>query len=908
MRSSVPSTPSIRARICIVTTELAGPDYNGGIGTANRELALALRAEGHEVDVLYTRVENGRPHCARGRFAEQVERFRGLGIRLMCIANRGAWNDWKGKSRQVMEHLIGHRYDLAMFDDTQGHAYYPLLARRTGCPELAGTKICVVAHSASEWIHDINGYPVRDIAEVRQMEMERRAIELADAVIAPSRYILDKYAGYGWKLPREVHVRPNIMAPPPAAPRATGPVPIDEIVFFGRIETRKGVWNFCRVLDRLKHELSGIAVTFLGKPVIEEGRSTVLRLVRASAGWPFDVNILASYDRDQALAYLKGGRRLAIMPSIEDNSPYAVLECLTHGIPFLASDRGGGGELVAERSRRYCLVAPDVGAVAARLRQVLAEGAMQAEPAEPAEISNRRFLDTVAALLDRPDWQTDPAPAPRARAGRPLLVVLAGRNAGEGASRDIARLARDHGPDTTIFLLAAGDDFDLPDLPENVIRRDAAGFAGIVDEIAGDSPSCVVFCSLAEPATPEWIARAAAFLPGSGRTVALTGVSGNRLETGREILPPYFSRAETELAPRSEPIGNSRALLLLAEESNSGFVAVAPRALALVRELSPWDPQRGCMIAPQTFVHAMLLGICGAGFEFELVPDVAIPAGGGSEFSPVFELGSMVRAGAPALLGDGDNAHRLLLSRLGYETLLSHARAGEGRRFLASLQARYAGVESEAGAASGGPELTRRLARLAHAVGQIGLAREMATQLVSARGNLPGNRRISADELPAYVDSMLRSIDLFKLAENGTFRGINLSESWSLKMYPDDRTLELHANPGGSGRAMLNFPSIDLTGIEYFDSRISLPDADVSPVRFRFELTTLAGGATTAEEATLGAQETRDFQLPIPAACRQPCRVLVSVEMADIDAENRNAYTRWILPRFLAGIAGEANG
>jgi len=46
-------------RVCIVTGEMAGPDYNGGIGTANRGLALALQNAGFSVDVLYTRVEGG---------------------------------------------------------------------------------------------------------------------------------------------------------------------------------------------------------------------------------------------------------------------------------------------------------------------------------------------------------------------------------------------------------------------------------------------------------------------------------------------------------------------------------------------------------------------------------------------------------------------------------------------------------------------------------------------------------------------------------------------------------------------------------------------------------------------------------------------------------------------------------
>src|SRR5687767_3089923 len=81
------------ARICIVTGEIAGPDFNGGIGTANRTFAIELHRAGYEVDVLYTRVNDGSPFSFRTSFDEQVETFRSLGIRLMCIYNPGRWND-----------------------------------------------------------------------------------------------------------------------------------------------------------------------------------------------------------------------------------------------------------------------------------------------------------------------------------------------------------------------------------------------------------------------------------------------------------------------------------------------------------------------------------------------------------------------------------------------------------------------------------------------------------------------------------------------------------------------------------------------------------------------------------------------------------------------------------------------
>ena len=164
--------------------------------------------------------------------------------------------------------------------------------------------------------------------------MERRSIELADTVRAPSEYVLKKYRSYGWTIPSSSIVLPNLVCTDRPLGQCGKRTLIKEIVFFGRLETRKGLWMFCRALDRLKYKLSHYQVTFLGKATFENGMSTAARLVRYSATWPFTVRLLTNFDRAQALAYLKAPARLAIMPSPEDNSPSTIVECLEGGIPF----------------------------------------------------------------------------------------------------------------------------------------------------------------------------------------------------------------------------------------------------------------------------------------------------------------------------------------------------------------------------------------------------------------------------------------------------------------------------------------------------------------------------------------------------------------------------------------------
>ena len=45
--------------------------------------------------------------------------------------------------------------------------------------------------------------------------------------------------------------------------------------------------------------------------------------------------------------YMQEGHRLAVMPSLLENSPFTVMECLMGGLPFLTTRIGGVEEMIA---------------------------------------------------------------------------------------------------------------------------------------------------------------------------------------------------------------------------------------------------------------------------------------------------------------------------------------------------------------------------------------------------------------------------------------------------------------------------------------------------------------------------------------------------------------------------------
>ena len=72
-------------KICIVTTEIAGPVSNGGIGTAYTTLAKALAKAGHEVTILFTKGAIS----MFGPFEQHVQAYKKENITLIGLPHTG---------------------------------------------------------------------------------------------------------------------------------------------------------------------------------------------------------------------------------------------------------------------------------------------------------------------------------------------------------------------------------------------------------------------------------------------------------------------------------------------------------------------------------------------------------------------------------------------------------------------------------------------------------------------------------------------------------------------------------------------------------------------------------------------------------------------------------------------------
>jgi glycosyltransferase involved in cell wall biosynthesis len=395
-------------RVAFVADELLGYAGNG-IGTTTTFVSLALARMGHGVEVFFA-------GCTpTGTVDPEWQRlYDDAGVRIREVP-RGEQQVEPGhfaRSRDVEAALRADPPDVVVVQDLGAPAYTALRLRRLGLA-FEGTSFVIFCHGTRQWITDVSR-KVRVLPGAHAVTvLERASVELADAVVSPSAYLVDWMRGEGWQLPEQTFVIPHVSRagatgqPPPARAQASR---VERVAFFGRLEERKGVRPFVAALNALDPELlERLDVDFIGRPTPPwpvEGVKELLseQTRRALRGLTFETRL----DQHEALDRVGRPGTLVVMPSFEENSPNTVYECLENRIPFIASNVAGIRELVAPEDRARVLFEPTADGIAQALRRALADGEAL-HPARPAfdDAESLRHWEDVLALPAHPAPPTD---------------------------------------------------------------------------------------------------------------------------------------------------------------------------------------------------------------------------------------------------------------------------------------------------------------------------------------------------------------------------------------------------------------------------------------------------------------------------------------------------------------------
>jgi glycosyltransferase involved in cell wall biosynthesis/GT2 family glycosyltransferase len=345
-------------RICIVANELNHLFRNGGIGTHNSLLAESLAAAGWDVHILY---------CADVEEPEKLTRCR-------QILNEQRINFWhlseftsptedgvecglvgyidkhSMRVRRGLEQLNDvHHFELIEFAEWSGYGFRTVQAHKMA-GALPDARIIGRLHSSNQWCREGNRSWLCGSDDLIRDYFERYSFEHADVQLSPSRYMFEYAASIGWDVRDDAQVIKYCFPASATRLRAVGSG-TPELVFFGRLESRKGLKLFLQVAQSLPTD---VQIAFLGRETPVEG-TPAGELIRNMLGErPYTLH--TDFDREQAMEYLQSGNRVAVMPSLIENYPFTVLECATNGTPFIASNVGGIPEIVASADLQQALL------------------------------------------------------------------------------------------------------------------------------------------------------------------------------------------------------------------------------------------------------------------------------------------------------------------------------------------------------------------------------------------------------------------------------------------------------------------------------------------------------------------------------------------------------------------------
>jgi O-antigen biosynthesis protein len=424
LRKAQPSKVAV-----LVSSEYEGIYKNGGIGTYYRRLAEQLNAEGWYVILLLTWTEKGFggeselaavKHIFSTFETEQVLNLQPVHLRMLSARAQDVYDRTSICCFffvQAILHCFPASLVYAEFPEMMGSAYRTVQAGQSGF--LGHNCITAVTmHSSHEWVYEANEKcEENDPSRLwRVADYERFSLENADLSFFPSHFLRDKVESYGWNTARAIHM-PNLMPLLDTTGSGRSDLPkLDEakvaVVFFGRLEERKGLCTFVEALHALPPTLRRtLHVLFLGKivPLYSTPLAHLDSRQYIEREMPTDVSysILSDLYSAEALHYVHEQRcPVVCLTSPQENFPNTALEMGQLPVKLVVSDTGGFREtleLVKRSAGLYWFEPKNPQALAHTIHRAIADdGAAPAVP-RPVDIErvNRSLLERKMTLIEQ---------------------------------------------------------------------------------------------------------------------------------------------------------------------------------------------------------------------------------------------------------------------------------------------------------------------------------------------------------------------------------------------------------------------------------------------------------------------------------------------------------------------------
>lgn len=366
--------PTVDKVALLITSEYEGIFKNGGVGTHYKTLSEELTNHGWYVILVLCTNDSSYGGISTLAHVKNIFSIREISETLalqpvhrqLLAGVQYNWTDYQSLCSLFYTQAVSHLFPgiplYIEFHEMYGAGYHTVQAKRCGVLS-ANCMVGVTMHSGCEWVYEANEWFAEEYPyEYKQLcDYEQFLFENADLTFFPSHYLAEKVKSYGWQTNHAKHMPYFI----PILKRRNSRVgSVDNrvvlsalqhqalhekipIVFFGRLEMRKGIVTFIKALKLLSPKLKAqIHVHFVGKVVqLHTGRFGTLlsdQYIQQELEGEISYTIYSEFYSEQAIQFISGlDHPIVCLTSHQENFPNAGLEMGQLPVNLVVSDTGG---------------------------------------------------------------------------------------------------------------------------------------------------------------------------------------------------------------------------------------------------------------------------------------------------------------------------------------------------------------------------------------------------------------------------------------------------------------------------------------------------------------------------------------------------------------------------------------
>jgi glycosyltransferase involved in cell wall biosynthesis len=376
-------------RICLISREYPPETHIGGIASYTYKTAAALVRLGHEVHVVTSAWKPGAEYEENGVQVHRFEERHARPRKLQSLAH----------ARMVAKMVarIPGRLDIVQACEWAGEAFWYALAPRRQAPLV--TRLATPLFLVKRLNHE-SPYALRGLLS---MSMEYLQTHRSGGIISPTRALADIVC-HDWRIaPSRVTVVPTGMDPvtmqASAAPLPEALRGSDYLLYFGRLEQRKGVQILGEALPQVLRAFPHMKVAFVGDDMAYQG-GTMREAIRSmNAEYAERLVFLSRIPQAQLFPIIQDAR-LVVLPSLWENLANACLEAMQLGRPVIGTRRCGFEEVIEDGVSGFLVEPGSVAELSQKMLDVLGDPALLAKVGAGAQRRVEDFsIDAMAARL-----------------------------------------------------------------------------------------------------------------------------------------------------------------------------------------------------------------------------------------------------------------------------------------------------------------------------------------------------------------------------------------------------------------------------------------------------------------------------------------------------------------------------